>query len=209
MNFDEKNHHASPELHCMAPSNIPALPHSSSIIFVILHVFLTTESCFQHCAAHSKVCVIFLFLKTKWCFFLGTQADAVEMALPDAVPGERRKTNTGRVLLTCASAVGLAIIAICFLATKGTGIEHAEASFENRMQQLHEQASQSHLRSKAFLLLQGKRLMISLAHSNSKPHKLKNVFFLFSTLSHTHHHALVAGSNPTWQGTHVGEADGR
>ena len=80
------------------------------------------------------------------------------MALGEAVPDDRRQKNTYRFFLTCGSAVGLALVAICFLATKGPeeSIEAIETDAATRMQQLHQHASQSHLRSKSFLLLQGK-----------------------------------------------------
>jgi hypothetical protein len=77
------------------------------------------------------------------------------MALGEAVPGESRNSNTYRFLVTCGSAVALALVAVCFLATKGNDIGSIEEDVESKIHQLHEQASQSRLRSRSFLLLQG------------------------------------------------------
>jgi hypothetical protein len=130
----------------------------------------------------------------------GARRQAVKMALGDAVPDQSRKANSKRILITCASAVALAMVAVCFLASKGTGIENAEVDVKTRMQQLHEQASRSHLRSKTFLMLQGMRPMICKAHTQIKPSMRKKITLIIFLPCSKLIIILCRGSDATRQG---------
>jgi hypothetical protein len=77
---------------------------------------------------------------------------------PNPNPSEdRRRANIYRFTITLGSAVGLVLLAVCFLAAQGgTDVGSVEANVEAKMQQLHQLASKTKLRSNAFLLLQCK-----------------------------------------------------
>jgi hypothetical protein len=95
------------------------------------------------------------------------------MAQMESVPPDetvvRRKVNTSRYILTVGSAVCLALIAVCFLASQGKDVGSLEANVETKMQQLHQLASQSKMRSHTFLRLQGKIVTSSLCVNRKAP----------------------------------------